>query len=382
MAGYIRQDTGNSISNGNVIDATYLDAEFEGLVTAFNVTTGHNHDGTVGEGSPILVVGPVQDIVASATALTPKTTNVYDLGTSSLKWKNVYLSGSLLPALFVASNSGTSSAPEYTWSGDLDTGLYSSADDTIDITVGGTRLITISAAEVRVRNNTATIFEGELTAEEFHVEADDAADPGYNWQGDGDTGMYRPAADQVGFATGGVSRLTITATAITANAIPFVGNLTGNVTGNVTGAVTGNASTATALATARTIAIDTGVTGTATSFNGSANISITATSVNADYILAGTVAAARLPAVGATGANAWFGTYSVNVLGEAGVGALAFLRYVSSQDLPIAYGGTVSGSLLRYSNSNGTSSGTPAGTWKCLGRLVNEDDATLFVRTA
>jgi len=54
------------------------------------------------------------------------------------------------------------------------------------------------------------------------------------------------------------------------------GTFEGNLTGNVTGAVTGNASTATALATARTIALAGDVTGSA-SFNGTGNISITAT---------------------------------------------------------------------------------------------------------
>jgi hypothetical protein len=52
------------------------------------------------------------------------------------------------------------------------------------------------------------------------------------------------------------------------------GNLTGNVTGNVTGNISGNAGTATTLQTARTIAISGDITGTATSFNGSSNISI------------------------------------------------------------------------------------------------------------
>jgi len=59
----------------------------------------------------------------------------------------------------------------------------------------------------------------------------------------------------------------------------FEGNLTGNVTGNLTGAVTGNASTATALATARNIALSGDVTGSA-SFNGTGNISISATVAN------------------------------------------------------------------------------------------------------
>jgi hypothetical protein len=56
----------------------------------------------------------------------------------------------------------------------------------------------------------------------------------------------------------------------------LVANIEGNVTGNVTGDVTGNADTATALATSRSIALSGDVSGSA-SFDGSANISITAT---------------------------------------------------------------------------------------------------------
>ena len=56
----------------------------------------------------------------------------------------------------------------------------------------------------------------------------------------------------------------------------LVANIEGNVTGNVTGDVTGNADTATALAAARSIALSGDVSGSA-SFDGSANISISAT---------------------------------------------------------------------------------------------------------
>ena len=54
-----------------------------------------------------------------------------------------------------------------------------------------------------------------------------------------------------------------------------VGNVTGNVTGNLTGSVTGNADTASTLATARTVQLTGDVIGSA-AFDGSANISITA----------------------------------------------------------------------------------------------------------
>ena len=54
------------------------------------------------------------------------------------------------------------------------------------------------------------------------------------------------------------------------------------------GALKGNADTATTLETARTIALSGAVTGTATSFDGSANIIIDTTAINTDYITNGT----------------------------------------------------------------------------------------------
>ena len=66
---------------------------------------------------------------------------------------------------------------------------------------------------------------------------------------------------------------------------------------------TENAATATKLATARTIAISGAVTGTATSFDGSANVAITTTSLDATK-LSGTVPAARLPAASTSAAGA------------------------------------------------------------------------------
>lgn len=88
--GYIRQDVGDNIANGNVIDADYLDAEYNALEAAFNNVSGHTHDGTVGNGAPITVVGPLQDYTASGTALTPKTDSTYDLGADAYRWSTVF----------------------------------------------------------------------------------------------------------------------------------------------------------------------------------------------------------------------------------------------------------------------------------------------------
>ena len=93
MTGYVRVDTSNNIADGNVISAADLDNEFDGVQAAFNASTGHNHDGTTGEGAPILVLGPTQDVVVGASTVTPKTTNTVDIGSSSLKFKDLWLAG-------------------------------------------------------------------------------------------------------------------------------------------------------------------------------------------------------------------------------------------------------------------------------------------------
>ena len=95
MAGYTRQDTANNIANGNVIDADDFDAEYNAIELAFASSGGHTHDGTTGGGSPITKVGPVQDLVVSATNVLPKTTNTLDLGSSGAKFKSGFFSSAL-----------------------------------------------------------------------------------------------------------------------------------------------------------------------------------------------------------------------------------------------------------------------------------------------
>jgi len=71
--GYVRNDTGNNIADGNVINASDLDGEFDAVQAAFNASTGHSHDGTEGEGPQIGAAG----IANNAVALGTKTTGDY-----------------------------------------------------------------------------------------------------------------------------------------------------------------------------------------------------------------------------------------------------------------------------------------------------------------
>ena len=94
MAGYTRQAAAN-ITTGSVIDADDFNNEYNQIQSAFNASTGHTHDGTAAEGAPIEKIGPSQDIVATASVLRPKTTNVVDLGTSVLQYKDAFFDGTV-----------------------------------------------------------------------------------------------------------------------------------------------------------------------------------------------------------------------------------------------------------------------------------------------
>lgn len=120
-----------------------------------------------------------------------------------------------------------------------------------------------------------------------------------------------------GSITSGFGSIDVGADAITGGTItgtslvgPLTGNVTGNLTGNVTGNVsgtsgstTGNAATATALQTARTI--------NGVSFDGTANITISAVAAAGSLTgttLASNVVTSSLTTVGTIGTGTWQGT--------------------------------------------------------------------------
>lgn len=146
--GYIRNDTTNNITNGNLIDAADLDGEFDAIQAAMDATTGHAHDGTLGGGAPILSVGPVQDIVITTSVLRPKVDNTVDLGTSTFEFKDMYLDGTAQVDTLQVDESATISAnlivngnttlgnvatDTVTITADIASNLIPSADNTHDL---------------------------------------------------------------------------------------------------------------------------------------------------------------------------------------------------------------------------------------------------------
>lgn len=91
---------------------------------------------------------------------------------------------------------GSAGSPSLTFSGDGNTGFFSSGADAIGFTVGGNERMTL-------RNN---------GVEAYGVRVDgshSAADPGFSFTSDTDTGMYNSDTNNLSFATGGSERYRI-----------------------------------------------------------------------------------------------------------------------------------------------------------------------------
>ena len=255
--GYVRADTANNIANGNVIDADDLDNEFNAVEAAFNVSTGHTHDGTTSEGAPIEVIGPAQDIVATATVLRPKTTNTVDLGTSSLKYKDAYLAGDL------------SLGDAATIGGVLNVSGAATLSSTLAVTGNQT-----NTGNLTVNGNTTL---GDAATDTVTVNADVASnlipsvDDSYDLGAVGSEWRDAYIDGTAYIDTGSIDTANVATLAVSGNAT-ITGNLT--VDGNLTADGSITAQTADTLTTARTISLAGDVAGAA-NFDGSANITIT-----------------------------------------------------------------------------------------------------------
>ena len=255
--GYVRADTANNISNGNVIDADDLDNEFNAVEAAFNASSGHTHDGTTSEGGPITVLGPSQDVVATTSVLRPKTTNTVDLGTSSLKYKDAYLAGDLSLGDAATIGGALSVTGAATLSSTL--AVTGNQTNTGNLTVNGNTTLGNAASD--------TVTVNADIASNLLPSVDDTYDLGA-------TGSEWRDAYIDGTAyidTGSIDTANVGTLAVSGN-----GTITGNLTvnGNINATVVGTAQTADELTTARTITIA-GVTSGAANFDGSANITIT-----------------------------------------------------------------------------------------------------------
>jgi hypothetical protein len=177
MAGYTRQSLAQ-ILNGEIVSAPPLNAEFNQILSAFNNSTGHKHDGTTAEGPPIDRIADLDQnnlifvdtsanqinfyVESSAAsvgqisiqdgAIVPFTDNDIDLGSSSFEFKDLYIDGTAnidtLATSLIVVEAGTAGAPSITTTGDVDNGLYFNAANQMSYTSGGVAQVTFKDGSI------------------------------------------------------------------------------------------------------------------------------------------------------------------------------------------------------------------------------------------
>ncbi len=101
----------------------------------------------------------------------------------------------------------TSAAPAFTFLGDTNTGMVWGGVDQLAFSTGG-------AIRVRIGTSFLIVSSGALDDRDPRIQdTGTATAPAYAFRGDTNTGMFRNAADSVGFALGGVARWMMYSTA-------------------------------------------------------------------------------------------------------------------------------------------------------------------------
>ena len=107
---------------------------------------------------------------------------------------------------FQGIDADSATTPSFTWTGDLNTGIWRPALDTVGITTNGVSRFSVSTVAV---SSTLTIDAPTFNATSTTnggfqgIDADSATNPSFTWSADLNTGMYRYGTDNIGFTAGG-----------------------------------------------------------------------------------------------------------------------------------------------------------------------------------
>src|SRR6056300_1953271 len=209
--GYTRNDTANNIADGNVINASDLDGEFDAVQAAFNGTTGHSHDGTTGEGPQIAAGGLASNAVTTAKILDANVTTAKiansnvtlakmaansvdsdqyvdgsidtahiadDAVTSAKLDTNIQIAGTLGVTGVSSFADGSNSAPSLTFTSDTNTGIYRGGTDILKFVTAGTDAITIDSDQDVILGNKLSLkasLTNPITFENQHGVTTDAS---------------------------------------------------------------------------------------------------------------------------------------------------------------------------------------------------------------
>lgn len=394
MAGYTRQDTADNIANGKIIDADDLDSEFDAVESAFNSTTGHNHDGTTGEGARITAVGPAGEMTVTSTAIQPASDNALDLGTSSVEMKDGFFDGTLKTDVLTVDETST-------FTGAVTASAAVSVGTTL--TVGGAATfngnVTLGNAASDTVAITADVASHVLPSADNTYDLGASASEWRNLYIDGTANIDSLVADTAdinggtvdGAVIGGATPAAITGTTVNGTTITastgFSGpggsitaingsNIASGTVANarlaatLTSDTSGNAASATALATARNFSLTGDVTAAAVSFDGSGNVALS-TTIAANSVALGT------DTTGNYVSNVTAGT-GISVSHSPGEGSTATVTHGNTSDLDGVYGSTDDGTKIDTItvDANGHITGVTTGSASSMSFVLEDGDGT------
>lgn len=134
--------------------------------------------------------------VAINTSLISDTNNTDDLGSSSIKWKNLYTAGVITSSgtISIADGSTGSATAAIYFGSDTDTGIYHEANNAVSFMTNGAFAARLNGTGQWIgTDGTATI-------------------PTYSFLTDGGSGIYLPTSDVLGFAAGTTKVATLNQT--------------------------------------------------------------------------------------------------------------------------------------------------------------------------
>jgi hypothetical protein len=236
--GYTRNDTPNNIADGNVINASDLDGEFDAIQSAFNGSTGHSHDGTTGEGPQIATAGLADNAVTTAK-ITDANVTLAKMAANSVD-SDQYVDGSIDTAHIgnlqvttakIAADAidGTKLADdavdsEHYTDGSIDRVHLAAdivdgtkiADDSIDSehyvdgSIDTAHIADDAVTSAKLDTNIAIAGTLGVTGVSSFADGSNSA-PSLTFTSDTNTGIYRGGTDILKFVTAGTDAITIDA---------------------------------------------------------------------------------------------------------------------------------------------------------------------------
>ena len=215
--------------------------------------------------SPYALNADTVDSVHAADLLDKATYDINKDGTVDVAAvaKGVQFTGDVnlqLTGGYIAVGSRSASSPGFTFTGDLDTGIYEPAANSLGFSTGGTNRLTLSATGVDAGSSpittTGTLTAGTSTLGATTVSGTNdltvggkivgavgaVGTPSLTFSGDTDTGIYHPAANNLALVTAGIDRLMINSSGtVTAAGTLAAANIT------TTGTLSSGATTVTSL---------------------------------------------------------------------------------------------------------------------------------------